>query len=121
MPHFLYAVSSDEPAPAGSGDAASWLQYYKLENEDEVYIPCPAAWGECVSPGDIIWFAVNREVHGFAVVTRTQKDAMNQREEIWFDGSKIYRPTRAFSTGLKTAPLHGETALRWQASYFKGA
>lgn len=111
MQHFLYAVSSDDPAPAGDGDAASWLRHYKLENDDMVYIPQTKGL-EGIQAGDSLWFSVNNILQGVVTVDRVEEDAINDRREIWFNGAEI-KQTEYILTHLKTAVVGEEITDRW--------
>ena len=112
MRHFLYAVTSNDPAPVGDGDAVSWLCHYKFRNDDEVYIPMPPALEE-IQPGDGLWFSTNDELQGLAIVLRVEDDAINNRKEIWFAGWKIRFVTTTHETHLKTAVIEQGKADRW--------
>lgn len=112
MRHFLYAVSSVDPAPVGDGDAASWLQHYKLRNPDDVFIPM-ASGLEDIQAGDMLWFAVNNILEGVVTVSRIEEDVVNDRKEIWFDGSQIHAMDEKLTTHLRTAIIGKETTDRW--------
>src|SRR5574338_1191565 len=110
MHHYVYAVSSSDPAPVGDGDAASWLLFYKLGAGEEAFIPMPAAL-EGIDAGDTLWFSVNNTLQGAAKVLRVEDDVINSRKEIWFEQPVLAED--AIETHLKTAPIGEETAKRW--------
>ncbi len=88
MQHFAYAVRYDSPAPAGIGDAPSWLRYYKLSSDDEVFIPMVEGLEE-IQAGDMLWFIIEDVLYGMVPVLRIEEDAINGKKEIWFDGSTV--------------------------------
>lgn len=111
MSHFLYAVSKEDPAPVGDGDAASWLVFYKLSAQEETFIPM-AAGLEDIRAGDTLWFAVNAVIQGAATVMRIEDDVINNRKEIWFGVPNLAE--EKVETGLKTAPIGQEITKQWQ-------
>ena len=104
MSHFLYAVTKDDQAPVGDGDAPSWLRYYKLEREDFVFIPMVPGL-EDIQSGDMLWFAIDGRLYGAVRIERIEEDVINSRKEIWFNGGDICPMIKEVETGLKTAPL----------------
>jgi hypothetical protein len=86
MTDFLYAVHSDQPAPATGGDAVSWLLYYKWEVEGSCFIPVELApvWLS-VQPGDHLWLVTNRKLLGRVTITHLEVETSQRRIELWYD------------------------------------
>jgi hypothetical protein len=112
MRHFVFAARSTDPAPVGGGDAASWLKFYKLDPEEEVFIPRVAGL-EDVRVGDALWFAVNNQLIGFSKVLRIEEDNLNAREELWVDTGKMVRCTGKAETHCNTSSIGLDLAERW--------
>lgn len=113
MQHFVYAVSYGSPAPAGIGDAASWLRYYKLDNDDEVFIPMAEGLEE-IQAGDTLWFIIEGILYGAVPVLRIEEDAINERKEVWFDGSCIQHAEPGVEiANARTAKISTMEAVRW--------
>lgn len=87
--HFLYKVGMEDKVPGG-GDPLSWLNYYKLDKDnEETYVPFG---GDCkgAEPGDILWFMyAKRTLLARVPILRVMEDAINQCTEIWYDASQL--------------------------------
>jgi len=89
--NFLYRMKSTDPSPVGNGNMENWFRYYKMDREDDVYVPVPpehmvATAGE---PGDTMWFLMDNFVVAVAPISRVQEDVFNNRAEVWYDGPKM--------------------------------
>lgn len=115
MHHFLYAVNSNSPAPQGGGDAASWLRYYKLQENDEVFVPMVPGL-ETIQPGDMLWFSIDGELQSAVIVLRVLDDHLNDKIEIWFDGTQLRHVTTKTEWMGSTGPIEERLAQTWMGS-----
>lgn len=90
MHHFLYNMVSNTPAPAGAGDTDSWFRHYKLESGGETFVPSKEEY-EALE-GDLLWFAMDAVIIGYAPILRQLEDGFNNKWELWFDSTQ-YVPT----------------------------
>jgi hypothetical protein len=96
MQHFLYSMTSTKQAPAGGGDTESWFRFYKLEAREEVYVPSSRAYDD-LKEGDLLWFAMDSVIIGYAPLLRQQRDEINDAWELWFDSSKYVAAPQPFA------------------------
>jgi hypothetical protein len=95
--HFIFAMKGGDKVPSG-GSAFSWLEYYKLNPEnEEVFLPFPLGTDPAFS-GDMLWVMVEGDLIARVPVLRTQLDAINGRVEVWYDSAKIYRYTKRYKS-----------------------
>ncbi len=111
--HFVFVVSSNKPSPAGRGNEGGWLRHYKIEREDEVFIPweeepgVPKPW-----KGDHLWMQIDADVIGVVQIARVEEDQINGRFELWFDGGNI-QPVKGVKSELSTGRVAELTAESW--------
>jgi hypothetical protein len=86
MAHFAIAFNGNDPDPAHTGDIKSWFFYYKwrLDEDDEVFVPVETDACETATAGDTLWFLMDGELVGKATLLRVQYDPFNGRKELWF-------------------------------------
>lgn len=89
-PQILYVMHGEKKAPAGTGTVDSWFRYYKWEVEGETYVPQSPPIQD-VQEGDILWFIMDGEVLGYVPLLHVREDAINGRQEFWYNADKIYR------------------------------
>lgn len=115
--HYVFVVDSGKPSPTGTGSEAGWLQYYKLDSEDdeEVFIP----WEEGTSAQipesrDVLWMQINDEVVACVTIGRVMPDPMNNRLELWFKGGDIKGVKGALdATGRESGSVEDAVAAEW--------
>lgn len=88
MKHLLYTMKSENKAPAGHRNQDDWFYLYKWRVEGEVYIPWEST-EKLAETGDVLWFSIDAEVIGCALIKRVQEDPLNKRWELWYDGDKV--------------------------------
>lgn len=104
MRHFMLALSSHDLAPTKMGDAVSWFRFYKLDADDEVYIPRLPGLEE-IDVGDALWVALDTELLGFYTILRVEEDNINDRDELWFDSRSLTRALVGHTCRFGTGPL----------------
>lgn len=92
MAHFLYRVLTTDKAPAGDGDAMSWLKYYKFNAGGECFLPAQMVpsqkWNEAMV-GDYVWMAAGNEVLGGAEIIRVEVEESRRTIELWYNGDDV--------------------------------
>jgi len=93
--NFLYAMESDDPAPAGDGDTRSWFMFYKWNVDGPSFVPRAFPFLDA-EIGDFIWFALDGVIVGGAEITQVETPTLRvQTQELWFnpeDGLELSVP-----------------------------
>lgn len=90
MRHYLYPIDSVRKAPAAGGDMKSWFYFYKWDVVDETFVPVTGEYVRCfcnVTPGDLLWFAVNKLLVGYVEILRVEQELSQGLLELWYDAS----------------------------------
>lgn len=88
--HFVFVVRSDDPSPSGRGTAVDYFKAYKLASVDDIYIPWHGEYGQTVPiAGDVLWMQIEEDVIACVTIKHVMDDVMNDRIELWFDGTNI--------------------------------
>lgn len=66
----------------------SWFKYYKLKAPGEVHVPARIELCYDALEGDLLWFAMDGVIIGYAPILRQLDDAINDRVELWFNSSE---------------------------------
>lgn len=78
MNHFIYAMNSEDPAPATGGDTKSWFFHYKWDVDDFTYVPVSEHLLIGEDP-DVLWFIMDKVllgcVHVHAMIPALQGNA----------------------------------------------
>jgi hypothetical protein len=116
--NFLYRMKSNTPAPAGCGTTEEWFKFYKLDREDETYVPFSGDSDLAkLQSGDILWFVMDNFVVARVPVLRLVEDPFNARMEIWYDGPSVkVLPRLECTVPDPLLHLSDETAAQWLAS-----
>jgi hypothetical protein len=109
--HFVFVASSDSPSPTGRGSQDKWLRHYKIEREDEVFIPWDGEHG-VPQRGDYLWMQINKDVIAMAAIERVEEDMMSGRLELWFSGSNI-KTVENVKSDLTTGRVAELTGQLW--------
>jgi len=109
--HFVFVVGSHNPGPAGRGTADGWLRHYKIERDDEVFIPWDERQG-VPKNGDFLWMQINDDVIAVVGIERVVEDVINGRLELWFNGPNI-KTVEGVKSELDTGPVAEVTAASW--------
>ncbi len=92
MKHYIYAMDANAPSLAGRGTVREWFELYKLDNGPDVFVPFPEE-SLPVLPfvGDVVWFAMDGQLVGFATITDVRADQFNGKVEIVYDSDAVHR------------------------------
>ena len=86
--HFIYVMTSSDPAPASGGDTGSWFRYYKWDVEGEAFVPFPPETLEnspLPAEGDTLWFVLDGACLGCAPVVRADSANMQGVVEVYYN------------------------------------
>ena len=103
MHHYLYAMKADARDPVNTGDTKSWFSYYKVDN-GETFVPTRNPEALSLKKGDMLWFSMDSEIIGAAVIVKDVTDVPPGAEagkyEIWYDSDAIKKnvSTTTFAT-----------------------
>lgn len=87
MRHYLYSIHGMDPDPIRSGSMKSWFLHYKwrLDEDDDVFLPVPEdSFAEAVV-GDILWFVLDGALLGCGELLRVFVSDANDWKELWFN------------------------------------
>lgn len=109
--HFIYVLKKDDIVPGG-GSTLGWLEYYKLNPEnEEVFVPFTKE-GHLARRGDVLWIMHESALLAWVPIERVQEDAINSQLEVWYDARTLCRiDTRElpeqpmYSTGILDAAV----------------
>ena len=114
--HFVFVTDSSKPSPTGAGSEAGWLQYYKLDSDDddEVFIPWEEGYSaQTPESHDVLWMQIDDDVVACAAIARVMPDLINNRIELWFKGGDIMTVEGAKGVDRITGSVEDHVGAEW--------